>query len=127
MVVLLHFLPKFTIIHNIFYKNKHKYASSNGTYCQINDIYEESRILIITIPSGKQKVISSHRFATTGRCYNYNHNLVVWGKASSLRIKGIKSKVRGVAKNPVDHPHGGRTKTNKPEVSPWGWVAKKNK
>jgi large subunit ribosomal protein L2 len=32
--------------------------------------------------------------------------------------------VRGVAMNPVDHPHGGRTKTNKPEVSPWGWVTK---
>jgi large subunit ribosomal protein L2 len=32
--------------------------------------------------------------------------------------------VRGVAMNPIDHPHGGRTKTNKPEVSPWGWVTK---
>jgi large subunit ribosomal protein L2 len=32
-----------------------------------------------------------------------------------------------VAMNPVDHPHGGRTKTNKPEVSPWGWVTKYNK
>jgi large subunit ribosomal protein L2 len=35
--------------------------------------------------------------------------------------------VRGVAQNPVDHPNGGRTKTNKPERSPWGWVAKKGK
>jgi large subunit ribosomal protein L2 len=35
--------------------------------------------------------------------------------------------VRGVAMNPVDHPHGGRTKSSSPEISPWGWVAKKNK
>jgi len=35
-----------------------------------------------------------------------------------LKNRGLKSKVRGVAMNPVDHPHGGRTKTNKPEVSP---------
>jgi len=41
-----------------------------------------------------------------------------------LSIRGRKSMVRGVAMNPVDHPHGGRTKTNSPEVSIWGWVAK---
>jgi ribosomal protein L2 len=35
--------------------------------------------------------------------------------------------VRGVAMNAVDHPNGGRTKSNKPELSPWGWVAKHNK
>ena len=42
-------------------------------------------------------------------------------------VSGFKPKVRGVARNPVDHPHGGRTKTNQPEVSIWGWVAKRNK
>ena len=50
-----------------------------------------------------------------------------FGKAGNLKIVGRKPKVRGVAKNPVDSPHGGRTKTNKPEVSPWGWVAKHSK
>jgi ribosomal protein L2 len=35
--------------------------------------------------------------------------------------------VRGVAMNPVDHPNGGRTKSCSPELSPWGWIAKKNK
>ena len=45
-------------------------------------------------------------------------NKEIYGKAGSLRYRGLKPKVRGVAMNPVDHPHGGRTKTNKPEVSP---------
>jgi len=49
------------------------------------------------------------------------------GKAGINFILGKKPKVRGVARNPVDHPHGGRTKTNQPEVSIWGWIAKKNK
>jgi large subunit ribosomal protein L2 len=40
--------------------------------------------------------------------------------ANNLKFKGKKPKNRGVARNPVDHPHGGRTKTNSPEVSPWG-------
>lgn len=38
-----------------------------------------------------------------------------------------KITVRGVAKNPVDHPNGGRTKAKQPELSPWGWIAKRNK
>jgi large subunit ribosomal protein L2 len=43
---------------------------------------------------------------------------IIYGKAGFLKFFGKKSKVRGVAKNPVDHPHGGNTKTNSPEVSP---------
>lgn len=48
----------------------------------------------------------------------------VTGKSGINRNLGKNVIVRGVAMNPVDHPHGGRTKTNKPEVSPWGWVTK---
>jgi len=46
-------------------------------------------------------------------------------KAGDSFLRGFKSKVRGVAMNPVDHPNGGRTKTNQPEKSVWGWIAKK--
>ena len=52
---------------------------------------------------------------------------MVYGKAGYLKFKSKKPKNRGVARNPVDHPHGGNTKTNSPETSPWGWVAKRNK
>jgi large subunit ribosomal protein L2 len=63
-------------------------------------------------------MLSSYIFSSLGKCYNEEQNLTNPGKAGSLIIRGLKSRVRGVAKNPVDHPHGGRTKTNKPEVSP---------
>lgn len=46
------------------------------------------------------------------------------GKAGINRNFGIRPTVRGVAMNPVDHPHGGRTKTNSPELTPWNKIAK---
>jgi len=49
------------------------------------------------------------------------------GKAGINMNRGYRPTVRGVAKNPVDHPHGGRTKTNSPERTPWGKTAKYNK
>jgi len=52
-----------------------------------------------------------------GRNSQIDHKYKIFGKAGFNKILGKKSKVRGVARNPVDHPHGGRTKTNKPEVS----------
>ena len=72
----------------------------------------------IKLPSNKTKLISSFSFVTLGRCSNILSNKQVLGKAGTLKFRGLKPKVRGVAMNPVDHPHGGRTKTNKPEVSP---------
>ena len=54
---------------------------------------------------------------------NKKKKLIVKQKATYIGRK-TKPVVRGVAMNPVDHPHGGRTKTNQPEVSKWGWVAK---
>ena len=69
-------------------------------------------------------LVSSLNFCITGRVSNLNKKYEIFSKASYNTLLGKKPNVRGVAKNPVDHPHGGRTKTNKPEVSPWGWVTK---
>lgn len=66
-------------------------------------------------------------FVILGRNSNVEKRFNCVGKAGLMYLYGNKSKVRGVARNPVDHPHGGRTKTNQPEVSLWGWVAKRNK
>ena len=126
MTVLLFFLKKFSIFNNFIIKKKSKLAKSSGTFCQIIEIYDNFTVRM-RLPSGAQKVVSAVQFVTLGRCSNLDVNKQVYGKAGSLRVRGIKPKVRGVAMNPVDHPHGGRTKTNKPEVSPWGWVTKKNK
>ena len=126
ITVLIYFLKKFSIFNNFIVNKKSKLAKSSGTFCQILEIYDNCTIKI-KLPSGDQKVISSIQFATLGRCSNLEANRQVFGKAGSLRTFGRRAKVRGVAMNPVDHPHGGRTKTNKPEVYPWGWVTKKNK
>jgi large subunit ribosomal protein L2 len=55
-----------------------------------------------------------------GRNSQTDSRFKVLGKAGTRLLIGKKPKVRGVARNPVDHPHGGRTKTNQPEVSIWG-------
>jgi len=125
--VLIFFLKKFSIFNNLITKYRSKYARSSGTFCQILDIYDDYNLIKVKLPSGFEKIVSFFNYVTIGRCSNIDNIKIVLGKAGSLKNRGLKSKVRGVAMNPVDHPHGGRTKTNKPEVSPWGWVAKKNK
>ena len=81
----------------------------------------------MVLPSGTTKIISLFSLIKLGRCANIFNKKLVYGKAGYLSFRGKKPKNRGVARNPVDHPHGGRTKSNSPEVSPWGWVAKRNK
>lgn len=76
------------------------------------------------MPSNEKKILKGDILCLVGRNSNINKKYEVFGKASTSYFFGKKIVVRGVAKNPVDHPHGGRTKTNKPEVSPWGWVTK---
>ena len=126
-LVMLKFLTKFSIFSNIFLNSFNKYALSNGTFCQVLDLFLDFNLIKIILPSKKVKIISGWNFVILGKNslggYKYNR----LGKAGVNFFFGKKSKVRGVARNPVDHPHGGRTKTNQPEVSIWGWVAKRNK
>jgi large subunit ribosomal protein L2 len=94
------------------------YAKSSGTFCQLIDIFSETNNCKILLPSGSTKIVSLYNFVTIGRCANIFNSNIVYGKAGYLKFKGKKPKNRGVARNPVDHPHGGRTKTNSPETSP---------
>lgn len=79
------------------------------------------------MPSKLVKFFEKSYYFFYGRNVNLKLHTVVIGKAGINRNLGKNSIVRGVAKNPVDHPNGGRTKSCKPERSPWGWVAKLNK
>ena len=124
---LLKFLSKYSIISNIFIKNFSKYALSNGTFCQILDLFKDFNLVKIVLPSKKIKLVSGWSFVILGRNSNPDSRFNRIGKAGIMYNIGKKPKVRGVARNPVDHPHGGRTKTNQPEVSVWGWIAKRNK
>lgn len=121
------FLSRYSVFSNIFYKNIRKYSLSNGTFCQILDFFYEFNLIKITLPSKQTKFISGWSFVLLGRNSQQEYKYIKYGKAGINRLLGKKSKVRGVARNPVDHPHGGRTKTNQPEVSIWGWIAKRNK
>lgn len=125
--VLLRFLKKYSLFFNFNIKNKIMYARSSGTFCQVINILLETNLCKILLPSGSKKIVQLDSFVTIGRCSNIFNLNVVYGKAGYLKFRGKKPKNRGVARNPVDHPHGGRTKSNSPEVSPWGWIAKRNK
>jgi len=112
-------IPTGSIIHSISLKNSFvKYIRSAGTFGQL--IQKESTSCKVKLPSGKIFKTSLLSFATLGTITNSQSNLVKLGKAGRSRHLGIRPSVRGVAMNPVDHPHGGRTKGGCISVTPWG-------
>ena len=115
--VLLFFLKKETIFSDLSINNK-LYIAANGVYGKIQSISFDLNLGVIKLPSGKKSIVSLSSFVTLGRKSNIFAKYIVYGNAGSTQNIGFKSIVRGVAMNPVDHPHGGRTKTNQPEVSP---------
>ena len=123
------YVRRFYIFSNICFSDKTKatYATSSGTYCKISHKVEELGIVVFWLPTGTIKNLKYFTFVTLGRNPNLLKRFSRMSKASNSLYKGFKPKVRGVAMNPVDHPNGGRTKTNQPEKSAWGWIAKKGK
>lgn len=109
------------------YNTKNTYIKSTGSKGIRKKINRNAKLINVLLPSGKLKTLPTHTPCLFASSYNLNFNLVKegsWGYFS----KNCKSIiVRGVAKNPVDHPNGGRTKAKQPELSPWGWIAKNNK
>lgn len=101
-----------------------KFIKANGTFGQILSNLLDLKLVLVILPSGKKKYVSLNYICTLGRNNNIFSKFLIIGGAGWNRLHGKNVTVRGVAMNPVDHPHGGRTKTNKPEVSPWGWVTK---
>jgi large subunit ribosomal protein L2 len=81
-------------------------------------LYEKIKLAVLILPSNKKIVISFLQLCLIGRQSNIFKKYEKKGKAGCNAILGKKPIVRGVAKNPVDHPHGGRTKSIQPEVSP---------
>ena len=110
------------ILNSVFYKNKVIYAKSAGVYCQVVQKYKN--FIKLRLPSGKIIELNTNYFCTLGSVSNKNQSLCVLGKAGKKRYDGKRSIVRGVAMNPVDHPHGGRTNGGRPSVSPWGKLTK---
>lgn len=118
-----------TIVHNIgeHAKGPAKYCRAAGSYGRIVSKLPEENRAIVQLQSGEQRYVSLEACATLGITSNSAHHNESLGKAGRNRHKGIRPTVRGVAMNTCDHPLGGgrgKSKSNKPSMSPWGVLAK---
>ena len=116
-------VPVGTLIHNVelFPGKGGQVARSAG--CSAKILRRDDTNCLIRLNSGKQIIVSSLCFCTIGHVSNNNHINVSLGKAGRTRWLNKKPTVRGVAMNPVDHPHGGgegKTSGGRCSVTPWG-------
>jgi large subunit ribosomal protein L2 len=115
-------VPSGSIINSISISNKSKYIKSAGSYGTI--IQRGLVFSVIKMPSGCLKKFRSLNLCVLGFVSNSLHYSTVLGKAGRSRLKGVRPSVRGVAMNPVDHPHGGQTSGGVPSLTPWGLPTK---
>lgn len=115
--------PVGTIVHNVEMKpgKGGQIARSAGTYVQV--VGRDRGMVIVRLNSGEQRYVRSECMCTVGAVSNPDNGNTNLAKAGRNRWKGIRPLTRGVAKNPVDHPHGGgegRTSGGRHPVTPWG-------
>lgn len=123
-------IPVGSTVHNIELKpgKGAQIARSAGAYAQI--VAREGKYVTLRLRSGETRKVLSEGRATIGQVGNSEHMLRSLGKAGAKRWRGVRPTVRGVAMNPVDHPHGGgegRTSGGRHPVSPWGTPTKGKK
>ena len=116
-------VPIGTIVHNVELKAGAggKLARSAGTYVQL--VGRDSGFALIRLASGETRKVAAECMATIGAVSNPDQQNISIGKAGRNRWLGVKPSVRGVAMNPIDHPHGGgegRTSGGRHPVTPWG-------
>ena len=123
-------VPLGSVIHCIELKpgKGAQIARSAGTSAQL--VAREGAYATLRLRSGEMRRVLAECRATLGEVGNGEHNLRSFGKAGAKRWRGIRPKVRGVAMNPVDHPHGGgegRSSGGRHPVTPWGVPTKGHK
>src|SRR3954466_15926650 len=113
-------IPIGTIVHNIELKlgKGGQLARSAGTYAQI--VGGDGEYVILRLNSTEQRLVNGRCMGTIGAVSNPDNMNISIGKAGRKRWKGRMPHNRGITMNPVDHPHGGRTKGGKHWVTPWG-------
>ena len=116
-------MPIGTIIHNVELKQGKggQIARSAGAYVQL--VGRDAGYAILRLNSGETRMVRAECMATVGAVSNPDHANIKLGKAGRKRWLGKRPSVRGVAMNPVDHPHGGgegRTSGGRHPVTPWG-------
>jgi large subunit ribosomal protein L2 len=122
-------IPVGTMIHNIELKPGHggQYARSAGTFGVLIQKTEDGKYAQIRLKSKEQRLVPLDCIATIGIVSNLDHGSISLAKAGRSRWLRRRPTVRGVAMNPVDHPHGGgegKTSGGRPSVSPWGKLTK---
>jgi large subunit ribosomal protein L2 len=119
----LRYIPVGTTVHNVELRpgGGGKMGRSAGTAVQL--VAKEGDHATLRLPSTEMRRVPIDCRATVGEVGNAEHELVSIGKAGRNRWRGVKPQSRGVAMNPVDHPHGGgegKTSGGRHPVSPWG-------
>ncbi|HNV77186.1 MAG: 50S ribosomal protein L2 [Gemmatimonadetes bacterium] len=113
-------VPLGTSVHNIelIPGKGGQMARSAGMSAEV--VAKEGDYVTLRMGSTEMRRVHQRCLATIGEVGNSEHELQSWGKAGKSRWKGRRPKVRGEVMNPVDHPHGGRTRGGRNVVSPWG-------
>jgi large subunit ribosomal protein L2 len=119
----LSFIPLGTVIHNVELRPGEgaKLVRSAGASAQL--MAKEGDYATLRMPSGEMRKILARCRATIGQIGNVDHENQTIGKAGRIRHMGKRPSVRGIAMNPVDHPHGGgeaRSTSGRPPTTPWG-------
>ena len=123
-------MPLGTIVHNVEMKpgKGGQIARSAGTYVQL--VGRDQGYALLRMTSGELRMVRAECRATIGAVSNPDHQNIVIGKAGRNRWLGRKPSVRGVAMNPIDHPHGGgegKSSGGRHPVTPWGKPTKGKK
>jgi large subunit ribosomal protein L2 len=119
-------IPLGTTVHNVEMRPGRGAQLGRSAGAAIQLMAKEGAQALLKLPSGELRLVQSTCRATIGQLGNVDHANVSLGKAGRTRWLGRRSRVRGVAMNPVDHPHGGgegKSKGNHPQ-SPWGQPTK---
>jgi large subunit ribosomal protein L2 len=119
-------IPLGSMVHNVELREGSGGQLGRSAGSAIQLMAKEGDYALLKLPSGELRRVRIACRATLGQVGNLEHENISYGKAGRVRWLGRRSKVRGIAMNPVDHPHGGgegRSKGNHPQ-SPWGQPAK---
>jgi len=120
-------IPVGSVVHNVELQKGRGAQIARAAGASVQIIAREGDYATLRLRSGEMRKVHSDCRAVIGEVGNSDHNLRSLGKAGAKRWRGIRPTVRGVAMNPVDHPHGGgegRTSGGRHPVSPWGTPTK---
>jgi large subunit ribosomal protein L2 len=116
-------IPVGTTVHAVELRPGGSAKLGRAAGASIQLVAREGKFATLRMPSGEMRLVDVRCRATIGAVGNAEQSNINWGKAGRMRWKGVRPTVRGVAMNPIDHPHGGgegKTSGGRHPVSPWG-------